>query len=141
MIAKDLFVDRILETENLTDELVDADAQWLLDWGIAQLDLALQGIDNEESANKQVSALMACMRKINRISGQMKHKNPEDLASDLGELAGLKAEVFGTRVDLESAGFAKLASELQRMPTRQALEFLTSWGSTWIPGLAQNQSY
>jgi hypothetical protein len=38
---KTIFKDRILETKNLTDELEDADADWLLNWGINVLDQVL----------------------------------------------------------------------------------------------------
>jgi hypothetical protein len=89
------FVERILETENLTDELEDADANWLLDWGIGRLDRVLRGAEDVETAGTRVNALMAVMRKINRIMGSYADKSPQRLAEDLADLHGLFNAAFG----------------------------------------------
>ncbi len=92
---KERFKERILETENLTDELEDADANWLLDWGTARLDTVLRGVKDEETAGNRVNALMAVMRKINRITGSYAGQSPEALAEDLAALRDLFAAAFG----------------------------------------------
>jgi hypothetical protein len=94
---KERFTERILETENLTDELDDADANQLLDWGIARLDTVLQGVKDEETAGNRVNSLMAVMRKINRITGSYARQSPQALAEDLATLRDLFAAAFGSQ--------------------------------------------
>jgi hypothetical protein len=48
-------IDRITETENLTDGLEDDDANWLLDWGIARVDGLVTGIADEDAAGEKLS--------------------------------------------------------------------------------------
>jgi hypothetical protein len=131
---KRLFVDRILETENLTDQLEDAEANLLLDWGTAQLDRVLQGMEDAEAAGARVNTLMAVMRKINRILGSREDTAAETLEADLFALSGLISSAFGTAgsgneksIDKEEIGRA--AAQLPGLPARQALELLVGWGS------------
>ena len=128
-MEKKRFVDRILETENLTDELEDAEAKWLLDWGIARLDAVLEGITDPDAAGEQVNALMAVMRKINRIVGNYSSKDPKELAEDLAALKDLHAQAFkpaGLQPRAVSTGSTETdAARLSRLSPREALEFLT----------------
>jgi hypothetical protein len=125
---KQLYVDRMLESENLTDELQDADARWLLDWGIRQLDRALQGAAGEDEADEKVTALMGALRKINRVLGAREAKSQEDLAADCLALASLYAQAFGFEPAASQAQCDAAAAQLSQGTTRQALEFLTGWG-------------
>src|SRR5262249_5634933 len=61
-------IDRITETENLTDGLEDDDANWLLDWGIAQVDGLVTGIKDEDEAGEKLNQLMSVMRTLNQIA-------------------------------------------------------------------------
>ena len=122
---RQLYVDRILESENLTDELLDMDARWLLDWGIGQLDRALQDVSGEDEADEKVTALMGAMRKINRIAGGRESTNSDAMAADLAALATLFTQAFGHTPDIRQSG---AAAKLRQGTTRQALEFLTGWG-------------
>jgi hypothetical protein len=88
------FVQKILDTENLTDELEDSDASWLLDWGIGQLAVVLQDETDAEAAGAKTNCLMAVMRKMNRIGGLYARKAPSDLAEDLAQLDELMAQAF-----------------------------------------------
>ena len=88
------FVQKILDTENLTDELEDSDASWLLDWGIGQLAVVLQDETDAEAAGEKTNCLMAVMRKMNRIAGLYARKAPSDLAEDLAQLDELMAQAF-----------------------------------------------
>jgi hypothetical protein len=126
---KQLFKDRILETENLTDEMEDEDANWLLNWGINLLDQVLTGIDDQETAGEAVNSLMAVMRKINRICGKRLSENTEDLALDLEKLSSLFAVAFNYDSLPNPKECAAAAVRLANMETTaQALEFLTRWG-------------
>ena len=124
---KKLYIDRMLETENLTDELQDADAQWLLDWGINQLDRALRDVSGEDEADEKVTALMGVVRKINRMVGARESKDPESLAADCTALAALFGQAFNFK-PVNQDQSARAAARLPQGTTRQALEFLTGWG-------------
>ena len=127
-MEKERFVERMLETENLTDELEDEDANWLLNWGIQRLDEVIEAIEDEEVAGSRVNALMAVVRKINRIAGSYTRKDAQALASDLAELDQLFSAAF---LSDSPSGSEKItadqeaaAAALAQMPTRQALETL-----------------
>lgn len=128
---KERFTERILETENLTDELEDADANWLLDWGVNKLDTVLQNSPDDETSGSRVNALMAVMRKINRIVGGYADKSPASLAEDLSSLRDLFATAFETagvpvleKTPTENDAAAK---SLSALTPRQVLEFLTGF--------------
>lgn len=74
-------VDRLLEDEALTADLVDAAARRLLDWGIAQVTATLQetGALSEE-AQARLVALRRRMRDVARQVGQLP---PEEQAAAL----------------------------------------------------------
>lgn len=126
------FVQKILDTENLTDELEDRDASWLLDWGIGQLAVVLQEETDLETAGAKTNSLMAVMRKMNRISGYYARKTPSELAEDLAHLDELIAEAFPPdncpavcgpviQEDLEAT-----AARLSNLSPRELLEFMAS---------------
>jgi hypothetical protein len=76
-------IDRITETENLTDGLEDDDANWLLDWGIAHVDGLVTGIKDEDAAGKKLNQLMAVMRSLNQIAADRAAKPSDALAADI----------------------------------------------------------
>ena len=127
---KDRFIERILETENLTDELEDSDANWLLDWGVAWLDDVLEGITDTEAAGDQVNALMAVMRKINVIAGSDTAKSSQRWVEDLTALNDLCNKAFGWADGEAHAVWAGdlqgSAARLPQLSPRETLEFLAS---------------
>ena len=139
VMYKQPFIDRILETENLTDELEDAEANTLINWGIAQLDRALQGVDDPEDAGKRVNDLMAVMRKINRILSSYTRKSPQALAKDIATLRKLTAQSLPSPASGPTPSFSadhtgpvspeQAAIDLPGLPTHEALEYLLKVGS------------
>ena len=133
-MEKQPFIDRILETENLSDELEDADANWLLNWGIGQLDVVLKDVILKdtlelEAAGAKVNALMAVMRKINRICGSYTDKLATDLSQDLKALQTFHDAAFGhTAEALPDEFLIQTATHLVKLPVRQVLEALTRPG-------------
>ncbi|MCX7854837.1 MAG: hypothetical protein N2556_02475 [Anaerolineae bacterium] len=77
-------VERLLEDEALTADLVDAAARRLLDWGIAQVTATLRetGALSEE-ARARLAALRQQMRDFARQVGQLP---PEEQAAALQRL-------------------------------------------------------
>jgi hypothetical protein len=122
------FIERILETENLTAELEDAEANWLLNWGISQLDAVLQKTSDSEVAGARVNALMAVMRKINRLTAARQNKSAEALAAELSALAELFGMAFHCTTKVDPASLPGAVTALPGLSARQAVEFLAAWG-------------
>jgi hypothetical protein len=72
-------IDRILETENLTDGLEDNDANWLLDWGINSLPALIGEMEDEDAAGTKVNDLMSVMRKINQNTADRETADPQEI--------------------------------------------------------------
>ena len=121
------YVERILEVENLTDELEDPQANWLLDWGIGQLDGILKGIVDEELAGEKVNALMAVMRKINRITGSRPKGDLEILAVDFATLADLFGRARGCQPAASPADCQSAAAHFAQLPVEEALVYMVEW--------------
>jgi len=122
------FVERMLEVENLTDELEDREAKRLLHWGIGKLDGVLQNASDADDAGARVNRLMAVMRKINRIAGGCAAKNADDLAGDLQALETLCGEAFDSPAAFTEADGAKkaekIAAEIAGKAPGEAVELL-----------------
>ena len=88
-------IDRITETENLTDGLEDDDANWLLDWGIAQVDGLVTGIKDEDAAGEKLNQLMSVMRTLNQIAADRAAKPPDALAGDIRTFLERYQQAFG----------------------------------------------
>jgi hypothetical protein len=88
-------IDRITETENLTDGLEDDDANWLLDWGIAHVDGVVTGITDEDAAGDKLNQLMAVMRSLNQIAADRAAKPPDALAADIRTYLERYRQAFG----------------------------------------------
>ncbi len=121
------YVERILEVENLTDELEDAQANWLLEWGIAQLDWLLEDVSDEEIAGARVNALMAAMRKVNRATGSRAGREPAELAADFATLADLWGRVRGCEPGVTPADCEQAAAEFIQLPAEEAVKWLVEW--------------
>ena len=88
-------IDRITETENLTDGLEDDDANWLLDWGIAHVDGLVTGIKDEDAAGEKLNQLMSVMRTLNQIAADRAAKPPDALAGDIRTFLERYQQAFG----------------------------------------------
>ncbi len=117
-------VDRILETENLTDGLEDDEANWLLNWGIGYLPALIGALEDEEAAGAKVNELMAVMRKINQIVADREAAASADLAEAIMDLAVAYARAFGSVRPLDSKAALNLAAILSAQPARQAMQAL-----------------
>jgi hypothetical protein len=122
-----IFVERILENENLTSNLVDDDANWLLKWGTGQVKGLIQGIGDVDAAGEKVNALMAVMRKMNRVVGEGDWPPVDELVPELQTLADLSAQAFGTSRDVSATDWEAVANRLVQMTPPQALQFLVEW--------------
>src|SRR5258708_39606851 len=93
-----LAIERITETENLTDGLDDDDATWLLQWGTSRVGGLIAGIADEEAAGEKVNQLMAVMRLLNAIAADRTVKDPASLGDDIRALRERYAAAFGSTI-------------------------------------------
>ena len=121
---KKIFIERLTETENLTNELEDPDAKWLLAWGIKHLDDALQDFDDENTASAKVTALMAILRRTNRLVGNRRNVDAAILESEQDALEELFIQAFGWKEIYLREDLSRSANLFRLMTSREALEFV-----------------
>lgn len=121
------YIERMLEIENLTDELEDRQARQLLEWGTAQLNRLLQSYTEPDLAGEKANALYAVLRKINRLHGARADKEPAALVSDLAALAELAAGAYGVSPRQTPADCETAAARLPALEADPALALLTAW--------------
>jgi hypothetical protein len=117
-------IDRILETENLTDGLADDEANWLIDWGVERVRPLIAGIEDDEAAGEKVNQLMAVMRKLNQITADRGVKSAEDLAADVNTFLGAHAAAFGHAPTLGTGEVAFACVTIKMMPPLETMQFL-----------------
>jgi hypothetical protein len=115
--------DRMLESENLTDNLQDQEAQWLLDWGITELRRLASEAENEQELSDRAGALMKFIRGLNRLVGGLPDADPAELA----RLLESHFAAYGTSRAAEQAAIDEAVIALSALPPREALEFLIGW--------------
>ena len=120
-------IDRILETENLTDALEDEQANRLLNWGIQRVPGLVGGVADDEFAGGKVNQLMAVMRKINQLIGGRESKTVDELAADIQALAERYQGAFGSAPQTSSAEYIAFAGQIAEKPADEALEALIEW--------------
>jgi hypothetical protein len=117
------FIDRMLESENLTDELEDEDAKTLINWGVSNITELMDGIDNPDNAFDRVSNLTRVMRRINRICG-----NPAGVSTEnLTDLLDKCNTAFGSSRSVTESDLEAAASQIAAMSSGAALQFLFQW--------------
>src|SRR5689334_10483619 len=95
-------IDKILETENLTDGLEDDDADWLLHWGVGKVGTVIANARNDQDAGERVDRLMVVMRKLNQITADREVKSSSDHANDSQDFPSTYATAFGSAKNLTS---------------------------------------
>jgi len=121
------YIDRMLETENLTADLEDTEAEWLLQWGLDHIDVVCDGLDDDAERDDHVHALMAFMRRLNRAVARKNRRELEILAEELNELAELYAQAFGQSRPLSPNDCRHTADQIKRLPAMDALQTLVEW--------------
>jgi hypothetical protein len=124
LMKEERAIERILETENLTDGFEDADADWLIKWGISFVHGLLDGIDDDEIASEKISDLMAVMRKLNQIAADRLVKPAEGLAEDVEALADRYARAFGRARTLNAGDAQRAATAIRQKTPRETVQFL-----------------
>jgi hypothetical protein len=123
---RQIFIDRILETENLTDNLEDDDANTLLDWGIAQVDQLIDDALDPEAAGEKISGLMQVMRGLNSLAG-----NPAGVSQEaIDDLLKRYGMMINRTVQVEEGERRSVAEHVSKMQPKEAIRFLIEWLQT-----------
>ncbi len=120
---RQVFKDRLLETENLTDNLEDQDAKILINWGIEQIAPLVNGVHDEDEANEKIYQLMQLMREINSIAG-----NPSTVSQE--KISRLLAAYQKTFNITHSIGEEEAKAALEKIPNMQpgeTVKYLLEW--------------
>ncbi len=117
-----VLIDKILETENLTDNLEDDAANSLLKWGTAQVGKLVQGIEDEEAAGERVNDLMHVMRGLNALAGNPAEVTHEKIADLVNRYIALVGNVKADEEERRS-----IAERVSKMEPGEAIRFLTEW--------------
>lgn len=118
------FISRLLETENLTDNLEDADANTLLDWAVKQISGI---INNPLTAGERANGLMAVLRKINHLIPDLGVKSPQELSAALADLAKTVEGTFEWAPPVGAADLQNLVERLRAANTSEAIQVLLEW--------------
>lgn len=116
-------VDRILETENLTDNLEDDEANWLINWGVGQVDSLLAGAKDDDEAGEKISQLMDVMRHLNRLIPRRDQAASEDVQAFLDKYQ----QAFGQAVPHHTDEHAQAAGELADKTPLDAIQHLLNF--------------
>ena len=118
-------VDRITETENLTDGLEDNEANLLIDWGIQHAKKVVGGIKDDDAAGDKLNDVMAVMRQVNQIVSNRTVKSADALAQDISALTQLYTKTFGHPAKTEAADSQKTAAAIAKQSPEEAVKALT----------------
>jgi hypothetical protein len=95
-----LAIEMILESESLTDDLQDDEAEILLDWGLAQAEayaLATREIADEEEArlaiDQGVTTVRRAMRSINDLVAERMDLRDGEMVEELLRMASFAREL------------------------------------------------
>jgi hypothetical protein len=123
VVDRQVLIDRLLESENLTDNLEDEDANTLLKWGIAQISPLIKGIKDEDAAGEKVNHLMELMRQVNSIAGNLSTVSEDKIQKLLEQFT----ETFDKEHDVTDEERKAVAEKLSQMQPGDAVKYLLEW--------------
>ncbi len=120
---RQVLIDRLLESENLTDNLEDDDANTLIKWGIAQISPLVNGITDEDAAGEKVNQLMGLMRQVNSIAG-----NPSTVSEDkIQKLLEQFTQTFDKDHHVSDEECKTVTEKISQMQSGEAVKYLLEW--------------
>ncbi len=130
--------EQLLGDESLTDEMQDAEAQKLLDWGVefsrrlSEHTLDMDDARAEEYLSEALPNLRRVIRRINKLIGATSQADSEALISGLSAIFEAAARV-PELTSTPPVDPATLASDLAKLPPADVLAQVLSlldWGVT-----------
>ena len=116
-------VDRILETENLTSNLDDSDADVLLKWGIAQVDELIKNVGTNQAADDRINQLMGVMREVNAWAGDPVSATPNAIIN----LKTQYLQLLGSREKVNEDDAHEMIRRLSKMAPHDSLMSILTW--------------
>jgi hypothetical protein len=126
--------ESILENESLGGDLMDDEAQKLLDWGLglaerfARSTHAMDDVQAEPLLDEGLTALRRTMRRLGKLIGEMGMADPETAQNQLAKALEAADQLPGVQVRTPDDLQAELDA-LRKLPPGQALERVLSWFS------------
>lgn len=120
---RQVLIDRLLESENLTDNLEDDDANALIKWGISQISPLIKGITDEDAAGEKVNRLMGLMRQVNSIAGNLSTVSEDKIQKLLEQFT----QTFDKDHHVSDEERKAVAEKLSQMQTGEAVKYLLDW--------------
>ncbi len=120
---RQVLIDRLLESENLTDNLEDEDANTLIKWGISQISPLVNGIKDENAAGEKVNHLMGLMRQVNTIAGNLSTVSEEKIQKLLEQFT----QTFDKDHHVSDEERKAVAEKLSQMQPGDAVKYLLDW--------------
>lgn len=120
---RQVLIDRLLESENLTDNLEDDDANALIKWGISQISPLIKGITDEDAAGEKVNHLMGLMRQVNSIAGNLSTVSEDKIQKLLEQFT----QTFDKDHHVSDEERKAVAEKLSQMQTGEAVKYLLDW--------------
>jgi len=120
---RQIYIDLMLENENLTSNLTDELANILLNWGVAQVDVLLDGVVDQDQADMRFSGLVRFMRSINRLISRL----PEIIDEDLSTLLERYRIAFGESHEADEIECSNIAQMISVMDPLDVINFLLTW--------------
>lgn len=121
---KQLAAEMILDAEGLTDDLEDAAAKRLLNWGIAQAEhLAAEAANDDPE--RAASGLRRLIKRVNNLVADRAALNDDEFAVELDELVALAGQTLGFRAQGQAVAKPLLA-ERSRLDNAALVERITT---------------
>jgi len=120
---RQLFVDRILEIENLTNNLGDDDADRLLNWGLSQVDGLIKHIASNEEADNKINQLIGVMRDINSLAGDLVSVKPDAMV----DLKRKYHRFLDSSEFVDQDECNSITLRISKMTQHDFLEYIINW--------------
>jgi len=123
VVDRQVLIDRLLESENLTDNLEDEDANVLIKWGIAQIDHLVKDVNDDETAWMKITHLTSLMRQVNSIAGNPSTVSQEKLLNLLEQYT----QTFDKAHQISEDERKAVTEKLSQMQPGEAVKYLLEW--------------
>jgi len=121
---KRLAVEMILNSEGLTDDLQDAAAKRLLNWGVVQAERLATGAGGDE-LDRVLSRLRRLVKRVNSLVADRSTLGDDEFAAMLNELVAAASELFGRR-DPSQVAVEPLLAGRRRLDEAALVEQITA---------------
>lgn len=124
--------DNILGDESLGADLVDEQAQVLLDWGLNLAERVVrstQALDEGQASaviDEGLYALRRTMRRVGKLVGNLNHMEAEAAQERLSKILNVADQLPGVQVHAPADLQAELET-LRGLPTGEALQRVLTW--------------